>query len=89
MNRVINILDNRELEIKINKSNQNPTWYFVHWNNDEKDEEGNYTIYTHNSTFGEQIPVFKSKNWEEVCATGNLINGLFHKYLNIPARPRL
>ena len=50
---------------------------------DEKDEEGNFTIYTYQKTFDERIPIFKSNDWTLICKVGNLMNGLFHNYFNI------
>lgn len=83
MKRTLYIASSVPLEFNIVKSTENQTWYFVHWNKDEIDENGNYTIYTYKSTFGERIPVFQSKDWVTVCNVGNLLNGMFHRYFKI------
>lgn len=83
MKRTFYISPNNNLEINFIKSQTDRTWYFVHWNKDEIDENGNYTIYTYKKTFSERIPVFKSKEWGIVCKIGNMLNGTFHEYFQI------
>jgi|JI10StandDraft_1071094.scaffolds.fasta_scaffold1187769_1 hypothetical protein len=83
MKRTLIIEDKSKFEFEIIENKDERTWYFVHWNNDEKDEEGNFTIYTYQKTFDERIPIFKSNDWTLICKVGNLMNGLFHNYFNI------
>lgn len=83
MKRILYTASSIPLEFNIIEGKENRTWYFVHWNKDEIDEKGNYTIYTYKSTFGERIPVFQSKDWGVTCNVGNLLNGLFHRYFEI------
>ena len=83
MKRTLNVKDKSKFELEIIENKDEQTWYFVHWNNDEKAEDGYYTIYTYQKTFGERIPIYKSKDWSEICKIGNLINGLFHNYFSI------
>lgn len=83
MKRTLYIAPNNELQLSIATSMENRTWYFVHWNKEEVDGDGNYIIYTYQSTFGNRNPVFKCKDWSTVCKMGNMINGLFHEYFQI------
>ena len=83
MKRTLYISPKNSLELCFVKDDKKATWYFVHWNNDETDEEGNYTIYTYKTTFGERIPIFKSKDWSVICNVGNMVNGMFHNYFQI------
>ena len=83
MKRTLIIEDKSKFEFEIIENKDERTCYFVHWNNDEKDEEGNFTNYTYQKTFDERIPIFKSNDWTLICKVGNLMNGLFHNYFNI------
>lgn len=83
MKRTLIVAPSNLLKLNIATGSENRTWYFVNWNSGEKDENGCYTIYTYKSTYGESIPVFKSKDWDVICNVGNLINGMFHRYFEI------
>lgn len=83
MQRILKITSKNPLDLNISIDDKNLTWYFVSWDHDILDEEGNYTIYTYKKTFGEKVPVFKSKDWGIVCNIGNMINGMFHHYFEI------
>ncbi len=83
MIKTLIVKDKSKFELEIIENKDEYTWYFVHWNNDEIDENGDFTIFTYKKTFGEKIPIFKSKDWGEICKVGNIINGLFHNYLDI------
>jgi len=83
MKRILRIKQKNNIEVKFITNDETATWYFVNWDNDVKDENDNYVIYTNKNTFGEKKAIFKSKDWGVVCRIGNLINGSFHEYFSI------
>jgi hypothetical protein len=83
MKRILYISSKNSVEFNTVTDDKKRTWYFVHWDKSDIDENGNYTIYTHKGAFGERIPVFKSKDWGVICNVGNMLNGLFHSYFQI------